>query len=301
VNEDDATERFTAARPRLVGVAYRLLGTTADADDVVQEAWLRWQRTDHATIDNPDAWLTTVVTRLGLDRLRQRKRDEERYVGPWLPTPLVERDSDRRSGDPTASVELAESMTTAFLLLLEQLSPDERAAFLLADVFGEPFEVIATAMERSEPACRQLASRARRKLRDARQEAAAVTSAAPEARSVIERFLAAIVNGDEESALACVATNARLISDGGAERRAARRPILGADRIVRFLTGLNHRFDPSWTVEPASVGGVPGLLVLDQHDRPYLAMGFEVADGQIGRVLVTVNPGKLDGIGRQIT
>ncbi|CAN5454002.1 RNA polymerase sigma-70 factor [soil metagenome] len=288
---DDATERFAAARPRLVGVAYRLLGTVADADDVVQEAWLRWQRTDHATIDNPDAWLTTVVTRLGLDRLRQRKRDEERYVGPWLPTPLVE-----RAGDPAASAELAESMTTAFLLLLERLSPDERAAFLLADVFGESFEVIATAMERSEAACRQLASRARRKLRDARQQPP--TSAGPDARAVIDRFVAAIVNGDESSALACVAPDAHLISDGGAGRRAARRPVVGADRIVRFVSGLQHRLEPGWTAEPAVVGGVPGLLVLDQHDQPYLSVGFEVADGQIGRVLLTVNPDKLDGVGR---
>ncbi|HWL43551.1 MAG TPA: sigma-70 family RNA polymerase sigma factor [Ilumatobacter sp.] len=212
-------EVFEGARARLTGRAYRMLGTLADADDVVQDAWLRWERTDRAAIVNPEAWLNTTVSRLALDRLRQRKREEQRYVGPWLPAPLVE-----RSNDPEQLAELADSMTTAFLMMLERLTPDERAAFLLADVFGERFDDVAATLDRSAESCRQLASRARRKLRDAREQRHDDAHAAAD---VVRRFLVALATGDEQLAMACLAPDAVYLGDGGPDRHAARHPVRG--------------------------------------------------------------------------
>jgi RNA polymerase sigma-70 factor (ECF subfamily) len=214
-------DTFVRARPRLLGIAYRVLGSRVDADDVVQEAWVRWERTQRAAIRNPDAWLTTVVTRLALDRLRARKRDEERYVGPWLPEPLVE-----RVVDPEATAELADSMTTAFLLMLERLSPDERAAFLLAEVFDEPYRTIADVLGRTEESCRQLASRARRKLHDERGRR---YDEADVARRVVERFLAAVAVATRtprwhaSPSTPCCSAMAALLAARRAGRSSARR------------------------------------------------------------------------------
>lgn len=154
-------EIFAAERPRLVGLAYRLLGTVTDAEDVVQEAWFRWDRADRDSIERPAAWLTTAVSRLGLDRLRARKRERVDYVGPWLPEPIV---SPLTFEQPERAAELSDSLTTAFLVMLEQLTPEERLVLLLVDVFGEPFRSVAALVERSEDACRQMAVRARRKM-----------------------------------------------------------------------------------------------------------------------------------------
>jgi RNA polymerase sigma-70 factor (ECF subfamily) len=281
-------DTFVRARPRLLGIAYRVLGSRVDADDVVQEAWVRWERTQRAAIRNPDAWLTTVVTRLALDRLRARKRDEERYVGPWLPEPLVE-----RVVDPEATAELADSMTTAFLLMLERLSPDERAAFLLAEVFDEPYRTIADVLGRTEESCRQLASRARRKLHDERGRR---YDEADVARRVVERFLAAVVSGDEDAALACLAVDAVLLSDGGSARRAARRPVVGPSRIVRLVTNLYGRRLDRDSFAAAVVGGFPGL-VWERGGRVEFMVSFEVVGGAIVRVLTMLNPDKLSAAG----
>jgi RNA polymerase sigma-70 factor, ECF subfamily len=206
----------------------------ADADDVVQEAWLRWSAADRAEIDNTDAWLNTVVSRLAIDRLRRRKREEERYVGPWLPSPVVQ-----RVDDPADAAELADSMTTAFLIMLERLSPDERAAFLLADVFGERYDSIAVSLGRSAEACRQLASRARRKVRDAELARRDELGASDE---LVRRFLTALAIGDEATAVACLAPDAVYVSDGGPHRRAARVPVREPARIVRLLVNLVRRW-----------------------------------------------------------
>lgn len=281
---------FEAARPRLTGRAYRMLGTFADADDVVQDAWLRWERADRTAIVNADAWLNTAVTRLALDRLRQRKRDEQRYVGPWLPAPLVEPVSD-----PEQVAELSDSMTTAFLMMLERLSPDERAAFLLADVFGERYDDVAVTLARSPEACRQLASRARRKLREEREQR---HDAARAAAAVAQRFLAAIATGDEAAAMACLAPEAVYLGDGGAERHAARRPVRGPDRIVRLLASLWRRYPGEWTVSPAIVGGAPGMLLHGSHGQLLAVTGVEVVDGLVVRITSQLNPDKLRGLDR---
>ncbi|HEX4982776.1 MAG TPA: RNA polymerase sigma factor SigJ [Ilumatobacteraceae bacterium] len=286
-----AREAFFAARPRLVGIAYRVIGSTTDAEDVVQEAWLRWHRADQLAIRNPAAWLTTTVTRLSLDCLRARKRDQARYVGPWLPTPIVE-----RVVDPERSAEVAESLTAAFMLMLERLTPDERATFLLVDVFGEPFDAVALVMGRSVDACRQLASRARRKVRDDDTRCRETTRTTDRAgRAVVDRFLVALATGDEQSALACLAGDAVMLSDGGPMRRAARRPVVGPHRIHRLVDTLRRRMPPQWGMEPAVVGGHPGLVVTDRAG-PVLTMSFEVSGGRIVRILAVLNPEKLAGI-----
>jgi RNA polymerase sigma-70 factor (ECF subfamily) len=279
---------FERARPRLTGRAYRILGVLADADDVVQEAWIRWAGVDRATIDNPDAWLNTAVTRLAIDRLRQRKRDEQRYVGPWLPSPVVQR-TDPRADDPADAAELADSMTTAFLILLERLSPDERAAFLLADVFGERFDSIALSLDRSVESCRQLASRARRKLRDAEL---ARRDEARTSESIVRRFLAALATGDEATAVACLAPDAVYVSDGGARRRAARVPVREPARIVRLLANLARRWPEPCRFVPARVGGLPGVLI-ERDGRILSATGVEVVAGRIVRITSVLNPDKL--------
>lgn len=284
-------DAFESARPRLTGRAYRMLGTLADADDVVQDAWLRWAAAEAGSIDNPDAWLNTVVTRLALDRLRRRKRDEARYVGPWLPSPLVE-----QAIDPAEVAELSDSMTTAFLIMLESLSPDERAAFLLADVFGERFDAIAVTMDRTPESCRQLASRARRKLRDTGQSR---RDEARAAASVAERFMVALAAGDERAAIACLAPDATYVSDGGPDQRAARYPVHVPARIVRLLRNLWRRHDETWLVEPARIGGFPGVVVRRRGGAVFSTVSCEVLDGRIVRITSVLNPHKLAGIERE--
>jgi RNA polymerase sigma-70 factor, ECF subfamily len=279
---------FEAARSRLTGRAYRIVGVLADADDIVQDAWVRWSAADRVAVDNPDAWLNTVVARLALDRLRARHREQERYVGPWLPSPLVE-----RIVDPAEQAELAESLTVAFLLALERLTPDERAAFLLADVFGERFADVADTMNRSVESCRQLASRARAKLRDRRDVAVDRDRVAA---TVVERFIVALSIGDIDTAIGCLAPDAVYLSDGGAAVRAARRPVRGADRIVRLLDSIHRRHgggDPA----PAWVGGCPGIVV-SVGDRIVYTLACEVSAGRITRVTSVLNPEKLVAIAR---
>ncbi|MCB0966469.1 MAG: RNA polymerase sigma factor SigJ [Ilumatobacter sp.] len=278
------SDPFEAARPRLTGRAYRIVGSFADADDVVQEAWLRWHAADQADIDNPDAWLNTVVSRLAIDRLRQRKRDEERYTGPWLPTPLVE-----RTADPADVAELSDSMTSAFLIMLEELTPDERAAFLLADVFGDRYDSIAASMGRTPESCRQLASRARRKVRAAEQRRRDATAAS---NDVTRRFITALATGDEEAAVRCLAPDAVYVSDGGPDHRAARHPIHEPTRIVRLLMSLWRRWPDTWSFEPALVGGFPGI-VIEMEQRVFSVTGVEVVDGRIVRITSIINPDKL--------
>ena len=284
-----AIDPFEAARPRLHSLAYRMLGVVADADDVVQQAWLRWHAADRDGIVNPDAWLTTATTRLAIDRLRRRRREQAGYVGPWLPEPLVER-------GPEHAAELADSLTLGFLIMLERLSPAERAALLLADVFGEPFSIVAATLDRSEAACRQLASRARAKCADAAAEVS--TSVAGRAqREVVDRFVAALASGDEATALGCLHPDVDLVSDGGATRRAARRPIVGRERVLRFLASLSSRAAEGWTVEPARVGGLPGLVAVGPGGD-VTVVGFDVVDGRIGAVRIVRNPAKLTALTR---
>lgn len=204
-----------------------MLGTPDDADDVVQDAWLRWQSVDRSTITEPAAWLTTVTTRLAIDRLRSARRRREVYVGPWLPEPLPAGDDQ-----PFSSIAAAESLTLAFLTVLERLEPVERAVFLLHDVFGYPFAEVATYVERSEPAARQIAKRARDRVQAERPR----VDADPEhAEELAAAFLGAVVEGDVEVLRRLLTDDVVHLSDGGPHRRAARRPVVGSDRVARLL------------------------------------------------------------------
>lgn len=282
--QPSATDVFEQERPRLVGLAYRMLGTVADAEDVVQDTWIRWQRTGPAHIDRPAAWLTTITTRIALDHQRSASRRRETYVGPWLPEPLV-----TESG-PAEAAELSESLRLGFLTLLDQLQPVARAVFLLADVFGVPFAEIATTVGKSETACRQIASRARQRMRTP------TTRRQTEAdRSVVEALLVAVAAGDVEQTLAHLGPDAVCIADGGAAVRAARRPVVGAARVARLLINLTGRFAGRLEVRPVSVNGDVGMVVL-LDGRVDLVMAFEVDGAQVVTVRMIRNPEKLGHI-----
>lgn len=282
-------DAFENARPKLVALAYRMLGSMVDAEDAVQDCWLRWERLGadgRAGIANPAAWCTTVVSRLALDRLRAARRQREEYIGPWLPEPVA------ATPDPADSAELAESLTIGFLAVLERLGPVERAAFLLADVFGEPYARIAEIVGRSEDACRQAASRARRRLRDERH-------GAPPANAdlLLGAFLGACAQGDVAGLRSLLAADVVLVSDGGAHVRAARRPVCGVDRVVRLIVNLVKRVPPGETLELASINGEPGFIGRLDGD-PVLAVALEVHGDLIGAVRIVVNPDKLRALAR---
>ena len=282
-------EVFEHARPRLLGLAYRMLGTMADAEDVVQDAWIRLEAAD-GDIERPEAWLTTVTTRLALDRLRAVRRRREDYVGPWLPEPVV------TGPGPEEAAELSDTLTLGFLTLLDQLNPVERAVFLLADVFAVPFVEIGETMHKSEAACRQIASRARRRLNPA---SAMPRRPSVEERQVVGEFVAAVLRGDVAAAMARLAPDAVLISDGGPTRRAARRPVVGAGRVVRFLVNLSRRYTDPFEAMPATVNGDPGLILSLQGEADTV-FAFEVHDGRIAALWAMRNPDKLDHLDRPV-
>jgi RNA polymerase sigma-70 factor, ECF subfamily len=245
---------FERHRPRLFGIAYRMLGSRSDAEDILQDAYLRWHRGASEELRSPEAWLVTTVTRLCIDRLRAARTQREQYVGPWLPEPLI--------GDTApaadARAELSSSLSIAFLVVLEQLEPDERAAFLLHEVFDTDYAEIAEILGKSEAACRQVVSRARRRVRG-RRPRAQVTDAAR--RSVLERFANAIHMQDKAALLELVAEQASWTSDGGGRTRAALKAIRGRERVVRFALGVLGRHTDKFAFEMTSVNGEPALAV----------------------------------------
>ena len=284
---------FEAERARLTGLAYRLLGSVSDAEDVVQDGWLRWQAADRAAIESPPAWLTTVVSRLGIDRLRARRREQERYVGPWLPEPLVGPLLAEEAAGPAEVAELSDSLTTAFLLLLEELTPTERLTVLLADVFDEPFASVAEILDKSESAVRQQAVRARRKLR------AAAPSGRPAADAeqirTAEAFLAATALGDLDTVMSLLAPDVVMLSDGGPHHRAARRPVVGPHRVARLVVNLAGRIPPEATITLESINGSPGAVVR-VSGRVTFVVAVEIVDGLVHGITSVVNPDKLAAI-----
>ena len=279
------TDVFEMARPRLLGIAYRMLGTLADAEDVVQDAWLRWHRAAHETVQRPEAWLTTVTTRLALDRARALRRSREEYVGPWLPEPIV---SDP---GPEEASELSETLALRFLQILDLLSPVERAVFLLVDVFGVPYREVAATLDKSDVACRQIASRARRNVRRTRHE-----HVDPAQRRVVDELMTAVLHGDIGAALARMAPDVVFVSDGG-PRRAARRRIVGASKVARLLANLARRDYRSAHSTRVTVNGDPGLIVRLAGRVDFVA-AFEVCDGQVAAIWIMRNPDKLSHLDR---
>jgi len=283
VSGDDATA-FEPHRAYLVKIAYRMLGSVAEAEDVVQDAFLRWSGAPRDDVAEPRAYLTRTVTRLCVDRLKSARARRERYVGTWLPEPVVE-----DAAEPGAA--LAHELSIALLVTLERLSPLERAAFLLHDVFELGFDEVARALERSEAAVRQLAARAREHVREDRPRFRASDE---EAARLADAFQAAMTCGDLVGISKLLAADAVFYSDGGGKRRAALNPIYGRDKIVRFLIGVTGKRggppDPS-TIRRAWINGMPGFIL---HSRDGLeTLAIEVADGAIAALYVVRNPDKL--------
>lgn len=279
------TAEFEAERPRLLGLAYRITGSRATAEDLVQEAWLRWEQTDRAAVERPAAWLTTVTSRLALDHLKAARHQREAYVGPWLPDVVA------TDPGPADAAELAESVTIGFLAVLERLGPVERVVFLLADVFALPFAEIATVVDRSPEACRQLAVRARTRVRDGRPRFAPTDD---EAWQVTTAFLAAAQVGDLDSLVALLAPDALAISDGGPHVHAARRPITAA-RLPRFAANLAARTPAGTEIELRALNGQPGI-VLWKDGAVYETIAFAVAGGLVQQILTVRNPEKLESL-----
>lgn len=279
------TEVFEAERGRLFAVAYRMLGSVADAEDVLQDVWLAWQNVDPDAIERPAAYLIRMTTNRCLDTLRAARRAREAYVGPWLPEPLL-----ATGDDATDDVELAESVRVAFLVALEVLSPAERAALVLHDVFDYPYHELADILDRSEAACRQLVARARGHVQARRPRRSADPARADE---VAERFLAAARHGDLDGLLAVLHPDAELVTDGGGKATAARRTVTGADRIARFVAGVTAR-EPDADIRPVRVNAAPGAIVTTA-DGPTV-VSIDVDEDRITGLYIFRNPDKLTAV-----
>jgi RNA polymerase sigma-70 factor (ECF subfamily) len=249
---DPATKAFVEHRSLMFTLAYEMLGSTADTEDVLQETWLRWSGTDLAQVRDPRAYLVRITTRQALNRLRTLKRRRETYVGPWLPEPLL------TAPDVAEDAELAESLSMALLCVLETLQPTERAVFVLREVFDVGYDEIAAAVGKSQAAVRQIAHRARGHVRERRPRTTVTTA---QNRSVLESFRSALQTGDLRGLFDVLAPDVVLFTDGGGLKSAALRPILGADRVLRYIAGAARRTGAPLTFEPAAVNGNPALVV----------------------------------------
>jgi len=289
----ELAERFEALRPRLLRVAYSQLGSLAEAEDVVQEAWLRLERADADAIDDLGAWLTTVVGRLGLDALGSARVRRESYVGPWLPDPLVGQPAPE--ADPADRVTLDESVSLALLLVLERLSPAERTAFVLHDVFGYAFDEVAQIVGRTPEATRQLASRARRHVAEQRPRR---PGTAQEQRRLVEAFMAAAGGGDVGALLEVLDPDVVLRSDGGGKVTAARKPLVGADRVSRAVIALARNLTEPGLVRAVNVNGLPGLLLVGDDGGVDSVVAFGIDAGRIASIQIQRNPDKLRHVRR---
>ena len=296
----DSARIFDEHRALLISVAYRILGSVTDAEDTVQEAWLRWSGVNPSDVRDPRAFLVRVTTRLAIDRLRRAKRRRESYVGPWLPEPIL------TGRDVAEDVALAESVSMAMLVVLETLSPLERAVFVLREAFGMPYAEIADVLGRKQEAVRQLAHRARDHVQERRSRFDADES---EQRRVTERFLEATSTGNLEALMAVLSPGVTLVADGGGRALAPRRPVRGAEKVARFLLAVATeermaRFLRSVGSEPivadlhvsmASVNGGPGILIVSGN-KPISALVLDVSEGVVRTIHLVANPDKLAGV-----
>lgn len=277
---------FESVRPRLFGIAYRMMGTVSEAEDLVQEAWLRWQGTDRDAVREPAAFLATTVTRLALTELESARARRERYVGPWLPEPVD------TSADPALGAERAEALSFAVLVLLEKLTPTERAAYVLHEAFDYPYRRIAEVLEISEANARQLASRARVHLGGART--ASVSDA--DRQRLLDAFIAAAQHGDLEGLEAVLSDDVTALSDGGGLVLAARKPVVGRTRVAQFLLGVLEKFAADVENIPAEYNG--GLAFVGLRDgEPIAVWAVDIGDDGIRGFYNVMNPQKLSRIG----
>jgi RNA polymerase sigma-70 factor (ECF subfamily) len=288
--EPDAAETFQPLRAELIGLAYRMTGSLATAEDIAQDAFLRWNAADRGIIAVPRAWLLKITTRLSLDHLKSARRRRELYVGPWLPEPVL----DSEEAPQEAAHRRSQDLSVAFLLTLQRLSPAERAVFILHDLFEMPFAELAALLGRSEEACRKTVTRARVRLNGAtpRQPVSG-----PEARRIAQAFLAAAREGDEAALRDLLAGDVVLHTDGGGIRPAALNPILGAEKVARFFAGLARKRlgPPAPLLHLGRLNSLPGYVTLEPDGLPQ-STALEVRDGRIAAVYVVRNPEKLGGI-----
>ena len=299
-NRRDSARIFDEHRALLISVAYRILGSVTDAEDTVQESWLRWSGVNPSDVRDPRAFLVRVTTRLAIDRLRRAKTRRESYVRPWLPEPIL------TGRDVAEDVALAESVSMAMLVVLETLSPLERAVFVLREAFGMPYAEIADVLGRKEEAVRQLAHRARDHVQERRSRFDADES---EQRRVTERFLEATSTGNLEALMAVLSPGVTLVADGGGRALAPRRPVRGAEKVARFLLAVTTeermaRFLRSVGREPivadlrvsmTPVNGAPGILLV-AGDKPISALVLDVSEGVVRTIHLVANPEKLAGV-----
>ena len=279
---------FLEYRPLLLGVAYRMLGSASEAEDIVQEAYLRWAGIPDGTADNPRAYLTTAVVRLCLDQLRSARSRRENYVGEWLPEPVT---SDPLE-DGAAAAELADSLSLAFLVMLEELTPLERAAFLLREVFQFDYEEVGAMLGRSAQACRQLVARGKRHVAEGR-----IRFDADRRRSeqVATSFLTACATGDLQTVLSLLADDVVVHSDGGGKVTAGRRPVYGRDKAARFLVGITRKGPEGASLHPTTINGQPGAVVM-LEEQVFGVVSLDIVDGLVAGVRIVVNPEKLSAV-----
>ena len=278
-----ATREFTKARPQLFGIAYRLLGSTVEAEDIVQEAWLRWQNADRSGIREPAAFLATVTTRLAINFTQSARVRRETYIGPWLPEPL------NTTADPQVGAERAEALDMAVLLLMEKLNPVERAAYVLREAFDYAYSEIADILETTEPNTRQLVSRARKHLSSERREP--VSSDAH--RRLLEVFLAAAQDGDLKVLEEVLTTDVVSYADGGGVRGASKIPVFGREHVSKYLIAFASRFWAETHVSWVEVNGRPAVLV-STDEQPVALLCVDVSDRGIERIMWVMNPDKLN-------
>ncbi len=284
---------FEPHRRSLLGLSYRMLGSMAEAEDAVQEAYLRWHGADRDRVEDPRAFLLATTTRICLDVLKSARVRREAYVGPWLPDPVT----DTAALAPDAQTELAEDLSVALLLALDRLSPLERAAFLLHDVFDYSFAQVARALDRKEDACRQLASRARTRVRAARPEAAipprASSAVDPKHAELLSAFMSASRSGDIATLTRLLASDARVVTDGGGKVPAALNVIEGAPHVAAFLAGVVRKgWTDDLTVRVDTINGLPGLILSGPRGL-FQTNAFEIEGGVVKAIYVVRNPDKL--------
>jgi RNA polymerase sigma-70 factor (ECF subfamily) len=286
MSEDIKLDRFELARPRLLGLAYRLLGSWADAEDTVQDTFLRWQAIDASAILNPDAWLTTACTNRCLDMLKSAGRQRVDYVGPWLPEPL----QTETVGGPDEKLELASSLTTAFLLLLERLSPKERAAYLLREIFDYPYSQIAETLDLSETACRQLVSRAGRVVG---KDSTRYVPSEERQSELLSAFQKAIATGSVTALSALLSEDIELHTDGGGKVLAALRVLTGRATIEKFLLKVLCKAWPGYQLETAEINGRLGLIASENGEITAVLTAEYGDDGKASQIFIMRNPDKL--------
>lgn len=285
----DRLAQFNQHRSRLYGIAYRMLGSRADAEDMVQDAYLRWHRADAESVQVPEAWLVTAVTRLCIDRLRAARTEREAYVGPWLPEPFAELATAPAADAPS---ELASDLSVAFLVVLERLAPEERAAFLLHEVFDSGYADIAGILGKNQATCRQIVHRARQRVQQERPRFK--VSEAARGR-LLERFIEALRAEDQAALLSLFAADATWTSDGGGKAKAAHKAVRGATLVARFTLGIWRRYLKGLTYRVATVNGQTGLIGFDTG-RPCFVLTIETDGVRILAAYTVVNPDKLGGI-----